>query len=357
MFTFEESVYSRWAKEANVKRVVETILMPSFGNTIVYILKVMGPLVRVLCLVNNKRKPAMGYSYEVMDRAKEAIIIAFNENEERYSDIFKIIDEIWECQLHRPLHAASHFLNLEYFYFDPDIATNHEITAGLYACIQRLVPSTEIQEKIVAKLPMYKKAEGLFGIQLALRSRKTRAPAEWWSFYGSSTLNLQQLAIKILSLTCNASGCECNWSVFKQIHTKRRNRLAQKRLNDLVFVKHNQKMKALYDKRDVIDPISLDDIDESNEWLLGEMGAEPYMNVEDELGVVARAAGVGEPRKNTRFQTKSRASSKASTSQPNIEEEDADSDETEEENVDDYKSGSSGFESDGNLSEKSDDDF
>ena len=47
--------------------------------------------------------------------------------------------------------------------------------------------------------------------------------------------------------------------------------------------------------------------------VVGEIGAEPSMNVEDELvfdddddggltwGVVARAAGVGEPRKNTRF--------------------------------------------------------
>ena len=114
-------------------------------------------------------------------------------------------------------------------------------------------------------------------------------------------------------------------------------------------------MKAQYDKHDVIDPISLDDIDESNEWLLGEMGAESSMNVEDELvfdddndgltwGVVARAIGVGEPRKNTRFQTKSRESSKATTSQQNIEEEDVDSDETKEENVDGYKFGSSGFE-------------
>ncbi|XP_075670297.1 uncharacterized protein LOC142640087 [Castanea sativa] len=271
-----------------------------------------------------------------MDRAKEAIIKAFNENEERYTDIFKIIDERWECQLHQPLHAAGHFLNPEYFYFDSDIATNHEITAGLYACIQRLVPSTEIQDKIMAELPMYKKDEGLFGIQLTLRSRKTRALAEWWSLYGSSTPNLQQLAIKILSLTYSACGCERNWSVFEQC--------------------------------DVIDPISLDDIDESNEWLLGKIGIEPSMDAEDKFvfdddddgliwGAVARATGVGEPRKNTRFQTKSRASSKASTSQPNIEEEDVDSDETEEENVDGYKFGSSGFESDGNLSEESDDDL
>ena len=100
MFTFEEWVRSRWAKEANARRVVERILMPSFWNTIVYILKVMGSLVRVLHLVDNERKPAMGYIYKAMDKAKEAIIKAFNENKERHSNIFKIIDERWECQLH-----------------------------------------------------------------------------------------------------------------------------------------------------------------------------------------------------------------------------------------------------------------
>ena len=41
--------------------------------------------------------------------------------------------------------------------------------------------------------------------------------AEWWSLYGSSTPNLQQLAIRILSLTCSACGCEHNWSVFEQV--------------------------------------------------------------------------------------------------------------------------------------------
>ena len=46
-------------------------------------------------------------------------------------------------------------------------------------------------------------------------------------------------------------------------------------------MKYNQKMKAQYDKHDVIDPISLDDIDESNKWLFGEMSVEPSMNVED----------------------------------------------------------------------------
>ena len=103
-----------------------------------------------------------------MDRAKEAIIKVFNENEERYSNIFKIIDERWECQLHWPLLAAGHFLNLEYFYFNLKIEKNEE----LYACIENLDPRTEIQDKIMLELSMYKKAEGLFGIPLAFHWRK-----------------------------------------------------------------------------------------------------------------------------------------------------------------------------------------
>ena len=70
MFTFEEWVRSRWGKEANARQVVEAILMPSFWNTVVYILKVMGLLVWVIHLVDNERKLAMGYIYEAMDRAK-----------------------------------------------------------------------------------------------------------------------------------------------------------------------------------------------------------------------------------------------------------------------------------------------
>ena len=52
-------------KEANAIRVIDTILMPSFWNTVVYTLKFMGPLVWVLHLANNERKLVMG---NTMDR-------------------------------------------------------------------------------------------------------------------------------------------------------------------------------------------------------------------------------------------------------------------------------------------------
>ena len=76
----------------------------------------MGPLVSVLRLVDNEKKPAMGFIYEAMDRAKEAIQRAFNNNEGKYKDILAIIDKRWDCQLHHPLHAGGYYLNPKLFY-------------------------------------------------------------------------------------------------------------------------------------------------------------------------------------------------------------------------------------------------
>jgi len=52
--------------------------MASFWNTITFSLKVSCPLVKVLRLVDNEKKPAMGYIYEAMDRAKETIEKSFS---------------------------------------------------------------------------------------------------------------------------------------------------------------------------------------------------------------------------------------------------------------------------------------
>ena len=85
--------------------------MPSFWNTIIFCLKISSPLVCLLCLVDGEKKALIGYIYKVMTRAKETIVKSFLGNEEKYKEIFKIIDMRWEIQLHQPLHAAGYFLN------------------------------------------------------------------------------------------------------------------------------------------------------------------------------------------------------------------------------------------------------
>ncbi|XP_075663743.1 uncharacterized protein LOC142633393 [Castanea sativa] len=92
MFTLEDWTCSKWANELTGKRVAQTVLMHTFWNTIVYSLKVSSPIVRVLRLVDREKMPAIGYIYEAMDRAKEAIEKSFNGSEERYKEIFEIID-------------------------------------------------------------------------------------------------------------------------------------------------------------------------------------------------------------------------------------------------------------------------
>ncbi|WOL01680.1 hypothetical protein Cni_G10397 [Canna indica] len=246
-----------------------------------------------------------------MDKAKEAIMKSFNNNESKYNEVFVIIDNRWNCQLHRPLHAAGPFLNPEFYYANPLLEFDLEVTNGLYECIKRLVPSREVQQKILIELPIYKASGGLFGTDFAISQRNTLAPAQWWRMYGHSAPNLQQLAIRILSLTCSASGCERNWSVFEQ----KRNRLEHKRLHDLVFVKYNQALKQRYNVRDEIDPTSLNDIDECNEWLVGEMEDDNTDDAGNELvfeddtlnwEIVYRASGAGELRTYTRQQARKR---------------------------------------------------
>ncbi|XP_058009419.1 uncharacterized protein LOC131183187 [Hevea brasiliensis] len=267
MFTSEERTKSKWAKELSGKKVYSIVMMPTFWTNIVYILKIFGPLVCVLRLVDGEKMPAMGYIYEAMDRAKEAIAKSFNEKEEKYRTIFEIIDKQWESQLHRPLHAAGYYLNPEFFYSNKKINEDVEVVTGI------------------------------FGMDMAIRNRKKVSPTTWWLTYGATTPNLRNFAVKVLSLTCSASGCEHNWSIFEHIHSKKRNRLAQNRLNDLVFVKYNRSLKRRYDACDRIDPISLKDIDDNDDltW-----------------NVVAAATGVEENAYNTRL---SKGKNVASTSQ------------------------------------------
>nr|XP_016508748.1 PREDICTED: uncharacterized protein LOC107826296 [Nicotiana tabacum] len=107
---------NRYAKEAAGKETAKVLISPSFWNDVVRALKVGGPLIRVLRMVDGERKPPMGYLYEAMDRAKETIAASFEGDVRKYEKVFEIIDSRWSNQLHRPLHAACHLLNQGLFY-------------------------------------------------------------------------------------------------------------------------------------------------------------------------------------------------------------------------------------------------
>ncbi|XP_059294891.1 uncharacterized protein LOC132047945 isoform X1 [Lycium ferocissimum] len=87
--------------------------------------------------------------------------------------------------------------------------------------------------------------------------------------FGGRTPELTKFAIRVLSLTCSSSGCERNWSTFESIHTKKRNRLEHCRINALVYVRYNTRLREWSIKRKMhkIDPILVDEVDSDDEWI------------------------------------------------------------------------------------------
>ncbi|KAL0406645.1 UNVERIFIED_CONTAM: hypothetical protein Slati_3978400 [Sesamum latifolium] len=136
-FTFQKWTKGKYAKETQEKLVTSTILKTSFWNNVLYILKVVGPLVKVLRLVDGEKRLLIGYIYEAMDRAKEETATSFSNVEEKYRNSFDVIDGRWDIQFYRPLHTAGYYLNLEFYYSNPSVEKDKEVMDGLFKCIER----------------------------------------------------------------------------------------------------------------------------------------------------------------------------------------------------------------------------
>ncbi|KAH7536803.1 hypothetical protein FEM48_Zijuj03G0025200 [Ziziphus jujuba var. spinosa] len=136
-------------------------------------------------------------------------------------------------------------------------------------------PNITAQVTITSNIKFYEEAAGDFGRPVALRGRESLAPATWWSLYAADYPDLQRLAVRILSQTCNIIRCDRSWSMFERTHSKKKNRLEHQRLNDLLFVHYNlhlqqrrsETSKTRY-SRGMLDPICLEATDANMvDWL------------------------------------------------------------------------------------------
>ncbi|XP_017423543.2 uncharacterized protein LOC108332746 [Vigna angularis] len=267
MFSSEEWKTSKFGTSQEGRKVEHVVLDSRFWKNVSTCLKVVAPLMVVLILVDSDVKPAMGFIYEEMDCAKEKIKSNFNNIKKSYEEVWRIIDARWDN--HRPLHTVSYYLN-PHFHYEPNFRCEDggEVKEGLYICMRRLIPDMAERKKINLQIVEFHYARGLFGMEDAKECRKELNPGEWWEMFGDGTIELKRFAIRILSLTCSSSGCEHNWSSFEMVHTKRRNRLHKKRMNDLVYVMYNSKLKSRQIRKTIALPF--DDIQSDDEWITEE---------------------------------------------------------------------------------------
>ncbi|XP_010532512.1 PREDICTED: uncharacterized protein LOC104808522 [Tarenaya hassleriana] len=257
-----------YSKEAGGLAMTDTINDEAFWKAVMLLNQLTDPLLRVVRIAFSEKRPAMGYVYAALYRAKEAIKNLFVKRED-YIVYWKIIDSRWDQQRLLPLHAAGFFFNPKFFYNTAEEMRSEILSAAVFDCIERLVPDVTIQDKIIKEITSYKNAVGVFGRNMAIRARDTMLPAEWWSTYGESCLNLSRFAVRILSQTCSSSfGCRRDLIPMEKIYQSK-NCLEQQRLSDLVFVQYNMRLRRWdHESRDdSADPLSHNNMDVLEEWL------------------------------------------------------------------------------------------
>ncbi|KAJ8620042.1 hypothetical protein MRB53_028571 [Persea americana] len=116
---------------------------------------------------------------------------------------------------------------------------------------KRVATSLEISDNVSTRYD--------YGSNLAIANR-TALELAWCQQHGLSCPESSRIAIRVLSQTCTSSVCEHNWSTFDQIHSRRRNRMGQKRLNDLVYVHYDLRLRERQLKRDLHDPLGIQNI-------------------------------------------------------------------------------------------------
>ncbi|CAN0919509.1 hypothetical protein LINGRAHAP2_LOCUS31490 [Linum grandiflorum] len=176
--------------------------------------------------------------------------------------------------MHRPLHYAAYWLNPKVHFSRGFNHNEKHVKTGLYACVSRLTRDEEEKLKIMEQLDSFHHARGMFSQYGSMSLLDRKHPADWWDSFGDEVPELQ-------SLICSASGCERNWSAFERVHTKRRNKLLQQKMNDLVYIMYNSKLvREVKSARNIEVPV--EDIESDNEWICDDGSGLPHVELEQD---------------------------------------------------------------------------
>lgn len=268
MVSSDEWIHCLLPKKPEGVEVSNIVSNLQFWSSCAAVVRITEPLIHLLKLVGSNKRPAMGYVYAGLYQAKVTIKKELVMKSD-YMAYWNIIDWRWDNHVQRPLHSAGFFLNP--LFFDGIRANvSNEIFSGMLDCIERLVSDVKIQDKIQKELNMYRsEAAGDFRRQMAIRARRTLPPAEWWYMYGGSCPNLTRLAVRILSQTCSAKGCDQTHIPFEQIHDPRMSIFERQRMHYLTFVQYNLRLQhRQQSKVKAFDPVSVDNIDIVDDWVV-----------------------------------------------------------------------------------------
>jgi len=114
-----------------------------------------------------------------------------------------------------------------------------EVSQERMKCMRKYFPSPEEHAKANPEFANFSTRSQAFSESDSIHDWYTMDTKSWWVVHGRSAPQLQNLALKLLEQPSSMSCCEMNWSTYSFIYSLRRNKMAPKCAEDLVFIHNN----------------------------------------------------------------------------------------------------------------------
>nr|CAB3471660.1 unnamed protein product [Digitaria exilis] len=225
------------------------------------------PLLRVMRDVSGG-KAAIGYIYESMTKVTDSIRTYYIMDEGKCKSFLDIVEQKWQAELHSPLHSAAAYLNPSIQY-NPEVKFFSSIKEEFYHVLDKVLTTPDLRQDITAQLHAFRKAQGMFGSNIAKEARNNTSPGMWWEQYGDSAPSLQRAAVRVTSQVCSTLTFQRDWGIILQNHYEKRNKLDKEALADQTYVHYNLTLHSEPKTRKKLDgdPIALDGIDMTSPWV------------------------------------------------------------------------------------------
>lgn len=266
MFHSSDYATSSYANRSLSISCVEILDDDEFWRAVEEIAAVSEPLLRVMRDVSGG-KAAIGYIYESMTKVMDSIRTYYIMDEGKCKSFLDIVEQKWQVELHSPLHSAAAFLNPSIQY-NPEVKFFTSIKEEFYHVLDKVLTAPDQRQGITSELHAFRKAQGMFGSNIAKEARNNTSPGMWWEQYGDSAPSLQNVAVRIVSQVCSTLTFQRDWSIILQSHSEKRNKLDKDALADQAYVHYNLTLHSDSKmKKGDRDPIALDDIDMTSPWV------------------------------------------------------------------------------------------
>nr|DAD29204.1 TPA_asm: hypothetical protein HUJ06_030672 [Nelumbo nucifera] len=138
LVTDRSFIDSRYAKDVKGKGVIQIVLDSEFWVQCKMIVGFTSPLVSALRLADSEFRPAMGYMYHAMLKAKESLKKFFYYKKVEYGPIMDIIDRRWSRQMGQSLHLAGYYFNPTFQYDPKSKIKSPAVMSAIFDVIEKL---------------------------------------------------------------------------------------------------------------------------------------------------------------------------------------------------------------------------